>query len=183
MTSLQTISNSLRSPTFRFAAAGSTPLNSSRKQVATSTTVSSCASCFQIPVELMRSRRSTRVFESVLLCWTKSSIICTILRTCRRIVRRKACLVPRRAAHQRRIEDVAEMVIFRYAVLPHRYAGLELKAIRQQCRSVARYCNVLPDSGIDASSPPLSRKTKPRIRSEISAEEDLRPFLRLRCSW
>ena len=89
---------------------------------------------------------------------------CTILRTCRRIVRKKACLVPRRAAHQRRIEDVAEMVIFRYEVLPHRYAGLELKATRQQCRSVARCHNLLEDFGGHDSSHPLSRKTKPRIR-------------------
>ena len=185
MTSLQTTSNSMRSFTFKFAAAGSTRWYSSRNQVATFTTVSSCASCFQIPVELIRSGRSTRVFESALLCWMKTSVICTILCTWRKIVRVKASLVPRRATHQRRIDDVTEKVLVWvwYAILPHCCAGIELKITCQQCRLVGRYRNVLPQSGSDASSPPLSRKPKPRIRLEISAEEDLRPLPRLRYPW
>jgi hypothetical protein len=130
------------------------------------------------PLLASKERAITKRWSSV-----ESSGCCTILRTCRRIVRRKACLVPGRAAHQRRIEDVAEMAISRYAILPHRYAGIGLKVTRQQCRSVGRYRNVLPESGSDASSPPLSRKPKPRLRFQISAKEDLRHIPRLRCPW
>lgn len=164
MTSLQTTSKSTRNLTFRVATAGSTPLYSSKKRVATSTTVSSCAPCFQIPVELIRSRRSIRVLESVLLCWTKTSIICTIPCTYQRMVRRKASLVPRRAAHQRRIEDVAKTVLVWYAILPHHCARFELKGMRQQCRLASRYRNVLSDSGSHASSLRLSRRREPPHR-------------------
>lgn len=164
MTSLQTTSNSMRSLAFRVAAAGSTPLYSSRKRVATSATGSSCASCFQIPVELIRSRRSTRVLESVLLCWMKISIMCTMLCTCRKMIRTIAWLMSRGDAHQRRVEDVTQAVLALsalYAVFSHRLARIRLKVTRQQCTSAARYHNVLSDSGSDASSLRLSRRREP----------------------